>query len=150
MRRPVTLAMSGLTAVVTGIGMWTSAQSPTQPLSTVAAGVVQSGPVTVVATPSPTASATVTGHAASTRYGDVQVKLVIAAGRIVRATAVAYPRESHRDQEINAYAVPVLEQASVSAQSAQIDTVSGATYTSDGYVTSLQSALDAAHQAGAL
>jgi uncharacterized protein with FMN-binding domain len=49
-----------------------------------------------------------------------------------------------RDQEINSYAIPQLNSEAVSAGSAQIDTVSGATYTSEGYITSLQSALDKA------
>ena len=54
------------------------------------------------------------------------------------------PDASGRDQEINSEAVPELVQETMQAQSAQIDMVSGATYTSDGYVTSLQSALDQA------
>jgi uncharacterized protein with FMN-binding domain len=56
-----------------------------------------------------------------------------------------YPSGNHRDEEINAYALPVLRQAVLDAQSAHIDTVSGATVTSDGYKQSLQAALDAAH-----
>ena len=55
-----------------------------------------------------------------------------------------YPNENGRDQEINAYALPVLRQETLDAQSANIDTVSGATVTSDGYIESLQAALDAA------
>ena len=55
------------------------------------------------------------------------------------------PWNDHRDQEINSAAVPILNQESVAAQSSSIDMVSGATYTSDGYIQSLQSAIDAAH-----
>ena len=54
-------------------------------------------------------------------------------------------RESRRDVEINDAAVPQLVQETLQAQSAQIDTVSGATYTSEGYIQSLQSAIDASH-----
>ena len=58
-----------------------------------------------------------------------------------------YPTGNGRDQEINAYALPILTQETLQAQSANIDSVSGATVTSDGYLQSLQAALDAAHLA---
>jgi uncharacterized protein with FMN-binding domain len=58
---------------------------------------------------------------------------------------VEYPTENPRDQQINAYAIPQLNAEAVAAQSASIDAVSGATVTSDGYIESLQSAIDAAH-----
>jgi uncharacterized protein with FMN-binding domain len=92
-------------------------------------------------------SRTVTGAAANTRYGPVQVQITVSGGRIVSAQAVRYPTESGRDRQINSRAIPELDAAVVSAQSAGIDTVSGATYTSEGYLRSLQSALDAAHLA---
>lgn len=66
-------------------------------------------------------------------------------GKITDAQAVEYPQESGRDVRINSAAVPELNQETLQAQSAQIDTVSGATYTSEGYQQSLQSAIDAAH-----
>jgi uncharacterized protein with FMN-binding domain len=75
----------------------------------------------------------------------VQVRLTIRNGRIVTATAIDYPASGGRDREINSYAIPQLERATIVAQSAHVDTVSGATYTSDGYRTSLQAAIDAAH-----
>jgi uncharacterized protein with FMN-binding domain len=56
-----------------------------------------------------------------------------------------YPTDNGRDQEINAYALPILGQETVTAQDAHIDTVSGATVASDGYLQSLQAALDAAY-----
>lgn len=110
------------------------------------------------ARPSPTASprsqtpskTTVNGQAAETRYGPVQVQIVVSSRRIVRADAIDYPQSGGRDQEINSQAIPELDQQALQAQSARIDGVSGATYTSDGYRQSLQSALDAAHQAGLL
>lgn len=100
--------------------------------------------------PSPTpATVTVNGAPADTQYGPVQVQLTIRGHRIVRADAIVYPQGSSRDQQINSQAIPQLDDETLQAQGSQIDTVSGATYTSDGYRQSLQSALDAAHQAGA-
>ncbi|MDX6225883.1 MAG: hypothetical protein QOJ92_1652 [Frankiales bacterium] len=93
---------------------------------------------------------TVNGSSADTRYGPVQVQIRVRSGRILSADAIDYPQSSGRDREINDYAIPQLDQETVDAQSANIDTVSGATYTSDGYRESLQAALDAAHRAGLL
>jgi uncharacterized protein with FMN-binding domain len=82
---------------------------------------------------------------ASTRWGDVQVTITVTNGKITDVQVPVYPAENGRDREINSYALPVLRQEVLSAQSATIDTVSGATVTSDGYIESLQAALDAAH-----
>ncbi|MEU9743599.1 FMN-binding protein [Micromonospora chersina] len=90
-------------------------------------------------------SGTATGSVAQTRWGPVQVRITVSNGKITDVTAVQVPDGNHRDQEINDYAVPILRQAALAAQSARIDTVSGATVTSDGYRESLQSAIDAAH-----
>ena len=88
---------------------------------------------------------TYTGSVAATRWGNVQVTITVADGKITDVAVPVYPNENGRDQEINAYALPVLRQETLDAQSADIDTVSGATVTSDGYIESLQAALDAAH-----
>jgi uncharacterized protein with FMN-binding domain len=66
-------------------------------------------------------------------------------GRITDVVALRVPNGNDRDKEINDYAVPRLRQEVLTAQSANIDSVSGATVTSDGYRRSLQAALDAAH-----
>jgi uncharacterized protein with FMN-binding domain len=87
---------------------------------------------------------TVTGEAADTMYGPVQVKITVKNGKLVAVDAVEYPQNDPRDAQINAYAIPELDKEALAAGSARIDTVSGATYTSGGYVTSLQSALDKA------
>jgi uncharacterized protein with FMN-binding domain len=103
--------------------------------------------------PTPSTAAktvTVNGAAVDTDYGPVQVQVSVRGKKIISATAIAYPQSGGRDMAINSYAIPMLQQDTVAKQSAQVDTVSGATYTSDGYRQSLQSALDAAHQAGAL
>ena len=91
----------------------------------------------------------VNGQSVDTRYGPVQVQITISGHRIVKADAIDYPQGSNTDQQINSYAIPQLDDETLQAQSAQIDTVSGATYTSDGYRSSLQSALDSARAAGA-
>ena len=93
------------------------------------------------------AATMVNGSSIDTRYGPVQVQLKVSNGRIVSAIAIDYPRTDGRDEQINGVAIPTLQDETVTAQNADIDTVSGATYTSDGYRQSLQSALDAAHLA---
>ncbi|MEU2614320.1 FMN-binding protein [Micromonospora sp. NPDC007271] len=90
-------------------------------------------------------SGTATGSVAQTRWGPVQVKITVSGGKITDVIAVRVPDGNRRDQEINDYAVPILRQEALAAQSARIDTVSGATVTSDGYRESLQAAIDAAH-----
>ena len=90
-------------------------------------------------------SKTYNGSVASTRWGDVQVSITVTDGKITDVAVPVYPNENGRDQEINARALPILRQETLSAQNAHIDTVSGATVTSDGYLESLQAALDAAH-----
>ncbi|MFH0172388.1 FMN-binding protein [Streptomyces cacaoi] len=91
-----------------------------------------------------TGTRTLTGDSVQTRWGPVQVRITLKDGKLTDVTAVTYPQENPRDQQINAYAIPQLTREALTAQSADIDTVSGATYTSDGYRESLQSALDSA------
>ncbi|MGW3910303.1 FMN-binding protein [Streptomyces sp. NPDC005070] len=91
-----------------------------------------------------TGTRTVTGDSVQTRWGPVQVRVTVKDGKITESTAVVYPSGNPKDQEINSYAIPTLRRETLAAQSARIDSVSGATYTSDGYKQSLQSALDSA------
>jgi uncharacterized protein with FMN-binding domain len=74
----------------------------------------------------------------------VQVQITVRGGKITNVAVVDYPNGNPRDQEINSYAIPQLNQEVLAAQSGKIDTISGATVTSDGYIGSLQSALDKA------
>ncbi|HRA06513.1 MAG TPA: FMN-binding protein [Propionicimonas sp.] len=90
-------------------------------------------------------SGTYTGDEVETEWGVVQVQITVENGKITAAEAIEYPDENPKDQRINAYALPILSSEVLDAQSADIDAVSGATVTSDGYTESLQSALDAAH-----
>ena len=79
-----------------------------------------------------------------TRYGTVQVKVTIRSHTITDVSFVQLTSDDPRSEEINSQAGPMLLQQTLSAQSAQIDGVSGATYTTEGYEQSLQSALDQA------
>lgn len=100
------------------------------------------------ASPAPTASdATMVADGAVevTSRGPVQVRVTVASGRITAVTAVQYPSDQRRSQQINAMALPELSSQVLAAQGARIDGVSGATLTTDGYVASLQSALDVLH-----
>jgi uncharacterized protein with FMN-binding domain len=103
------------------------------------------------ATPSPAAvpsrpptPRTVVGDAIDTKYGPVQVQLVVVGDKITDVVAVVLPNRLWRDIQINNSAVPVLRQRVLDIQSAKIDVVSGASYTSSGYAWSVQSAIDKA------
>lgn len=85
---------------------------------------------------------TVAGRTYDTQYGPVQVQVTESGGRITDVAALQLPQGSGRDIDIDNYAVPQLRAEALQAQSAHIDAVSGATYTSAGYIDSLQSALD--------
>ncbi|MFI1801967.1 FMN-binding protein [Streptomyces sp. NPDC020379] len=103
-------------------------------------------PVTSPATTLPPGSRTgaFTGAVIDTRYGPVQVEATLTQGRLTAVRVLQAPSGRGRDQEIAAYALPRLTQEALGAQSAGIDAVSGASYTSEGYIQSLQSALDKA------
>ena len=119
-----------------------------------------SGPSAAPTTPARTAAPTTTpkattsakqviqGTAVDTRYGPVQVQVTLAGSKITDVAILQVPQREQRDVEINSYAVPILQQETLQAQSAKIDMVSGATYTSVGYLQSLQSALDKAKKTG--
>jgi uncharacterized protein with FMN-binding domain len=94
-----------------------------------------------------TRTVTVNGTTVDNGFGPVQVQVQIVAGKITDVTTLALPQDRH-SRSINAYAVPRLRQEALAAQSARVDTVSGATATSRAYAKSLQAALDAAHRNG--
>jgi uncharacterized protein with FMN-binding domain len=89
-------------------------------------------------------SGTVTGPVVQVKWGQVQVRATLDAGRITAVDVLRTPDENAHDRQVNAAAVPVLVRETLAAQSARIDMVSGATFTSSGYVRSLQAALDRA------
>jgi uncharacterized protein with FMN-binding domain len=119
-------------------GSTTSPGSTTTPGSTATPGSTT--------TPGSTASTAskIQGDVADTRWGPVEVEITVAQGKITNVSVLQYPNGNGRDQQINAYALPVLVDETTAKQSAAIDMVSGATVTSDGYIRSLQSALDKA------
>jgi uncharacterized protein with FMN-binding domain len=88
------------------------------------------------------ATRTITGSVESTQYGPMQVQLTMTGTKITKATVVQQTDDGQTSQQIDANAIPKLEQETLLAQSARIDAVSGASYTSSGYIQSLQSALD--------
>jgi uncharacterized protein with FMN-binding domain len=96
--------------------------------------------------PSPNGGAlTTTGDDAPNQFGDVQVQVTFAGGRITDVKALQLPFDRRRSAEISQYVEPYLRSEALQAQSAQIDLISGATYTSMSYAESLQSAIDKAH-----
>ncbi len=92
--------------------------------------------------PATAASGTVQGDAIQTRFGPVQVEVTVKNGKIMNVTALQLPWDHQRSADISQYVEPILHDEAIQAQSANVDIVSGATYTSIGYARSLQSALD--------
>ena len=154
MRRITLFLLSTVAALVLLFGYRTSrgpAATPGVDVAGAPVGVVPNGSTSDTAPGAesqPASSAsdlTVNGTVAATRWGPVQVQVIIENGRITDVKALQYPNGNGRDEEINSYALPALHDQVISAQSANIDGVSGATVTSDGYTESLQAALDTAH-----
>jgi len=90
------------------------------------------------------AARTVTGTVANTQYGPMQVQLTLTGQKITKVTVLQRTNDGSESDEIDSNAIPKLTSETLAAQSAQINAVSGASYTSQGYIQSLQSALDQA------
>jgi len=145
---------SGLSALP---GRATPSAAPSQSASSAAPTKAAGAPTKAATTPTkssaapapvqttPAASAGITGtfdgNTASTRWGPVQVRIVVKDGKIVAASALQSPDGDSRSRSISEQAIPYLVQETLAAQSDQISGVSGASYTSNGWFTSLQSAL---------
>jgi uncharacterized protein with FMN-binding domain len=91
-----------------------------------------------------TASRTVTGTVANTAHGPMQVQVTLAGQKITKVTVLQQTNDGSESVQIDSFAIPKLKSETLVAQSAHINTVSGASYTSSGYIQSLQSALDQA------
>jgi uncharacterized protein with FMN-binding domain len=159
-RRAIITIAATIAGIVLLLGFKTHAMSETASTGPVAAsspasGTSQQPSNSPTAAASPTTGATATGAPATgtrtltgstvdTQYGPVQVQVTLTGTKITDVSAIQVPSENGRDQQINSYAVPQLTQEVLTAQSAHVDMVSGGTYTSEGYLTSLQSALDQA------
>ena len=128
----------------TGTAAGTGAAAAAAGTTTGATAGAPAGTTAGAAPAAAAASGTFTGAAISTQYGNVQVRITVANGVVTASEAIDYPRSNGHDQQINSYAIPILNQEAAAASSAKIAMVSGATYTSDGYLQSLQSALDQA------
>jgi uncharacterized protein with FMN-binding domain len=139
MRRIVVTTVSTVAGVVALLGL----KPDTPDLVSTAGAPATSSPGGSTSTAG-AAPQTVTGDAIATRFGPVHVQVTLADGRITDVQVLQYPNGDRRDEEINSHALPLLVQATLDANSASVDMVSGATYTSDGYIRSLQSALDQA------
>ncbi|TVZ92107.1 FMN-binding protein [Streptomyces sp. BK340] len=142
---PIRRVVLATAATVSGVVLLLSLKPASDPAAASAAGAAPQQTAAGQESPQGGAQAagtgTVTGDVAQTQYGAVQVRLTVAGGKITKAEAVQAPKGGLSDQKTE-LSVPKLNQEAVAAQSAQIDAVSGATYTSTGYKKSLQSALD--------
>ena len=144
-------------AVVSAVGTpgtSTATSAATAPASTgPASAAPASNGSAPAATPSASAEAgqgggaatrTVTGTVANTQYGPMQVQVTLVGQKITKVTVLQRTDDGSESNEIDAMAIPQLTSETLAAQSARIDAVSGASYTSSGYIQSLQSALDKA------
>lgn len=122
--------------------------SPTPPLMS---GATSSPATSSTPTPPPSSGSaglhdgTFAGGVVQIPFGPVQVQITVSGGKITDVQTLQMPSDRSRSAQIAAYSAPILRSEALTAQSAQIYIVSGATYTSDGYAQSLQSALDAAN-----
>ncbi|MEV0735632.1 FMN-binding protein [Streptomyces sp. NPDC050549] len=142
---PIRRVLLASAATVSGIVLLLSLKPATDSSSASAQGAAAQGAAAAQESPQGGAAAagtsTITGAATQTEYGVVQVRLTVANGKITKAEAVQAPHGGTSDQK-TALSVPKLNQEVVATQSADITSVTGATYTSGGYKKSLQSAID--------
>lgn len=130
----------------------TSAPTPSStPAATIPAPAASSGPSTSASTAAPATTPTtvggvrqIVGKAEDNPYGTIQVRVTLSGGRVTDVSTLQSPNDRGRSVEIAREALPLLRQEVLKAQSAQIDVVSGASYDSQGYAQSVQSALDKA------
>jgi uncharacterized protein with FMN-binding domain len=129
--------------------------APTTPAASTPAAKSAPGATTPAAAPAPAPApaapapaarptGTFSGSTVQTRYGPVRVSVTIANGTITEVTALQLTNDGGRSVAISAQAAPMLRSEVLTAQSAAVQNISGATYTSSGYLTSLQAALDTA------
>lgn len=143
--------VAGLAALLAGVGLVVAAKAATDsaapppvtppPATTPESSHRAASPSTAPST-TPAGPRTVDGDVVGTPYGPVQVAVVIETSRIVDIRTLRTPDAAERSVRLAALATPILRQEVLTAQSAHVDTVSGATYTSEGYTQSVQYALD--------
>lgn len=139
---------AGAVGTSAGVAGTTTTQTQTGTSSGTSAGAGSSTPAATPAGTSNGQSAstggtvTIVGSTVQTPFGPVQVSVTFSGSKITNAQALQSPNWHQYSVQVNAYAVPVLNQETVAAGSAQINAVSGATYTSEAYMQSLQAAID--------
>ena len=145
--RRVVLLVAG---TVVGLVLVLSYRTPASNVATVGSASQSSGVTTSASgggnggskpTPTTAATKTATGNTINTQFGPVQVQVTATGGKITDVQALALPNGDPGSSQVSAYAGPQLHQQALSAQSANINGVAGASYTSQGYQQSLQSAL---------
>lgn len=141
MRRIVLWVMSTITLVVLLFGYHTSTSSSMASTSVTTPDIGHAGRARAGGGPS---ASTITGPQVGTQWGPVQVAVTVEGSQITDVQVLQHPTGNPTDDQINGYALPILVQQTLDAQSANIDMVSGATVTSTGYIQSLQAALDQA------
>jgi len=155
MRRAFPVLFATVVAIVLLLSFHTSPQSAV--VGARSGGGSSSVPPTTVAGagPPPTTGPgsasgvhTYTGGESQNPYGPVQVRITVSGSKLTDVVALELPSDRARSQRISAVAEPILRTEALQGQSARIDVVSGATFTSESYAQSLQSALDQAHLGG--
>lgn len=135
-------------AVLAGHNSTTSATPTSSPATTASSGTASSN-TPAASTPATTGApgatdGTYVGSSVNTRFGSVQVQVTIASGQITDVTALHLTDADGRSVQISNRAAPLLREEVLASQSASVSNISGATYTTRGYLSSLQSALDQA------
>ena len=158
-------ASEAIAALPTALPLTAASSAPAPAATAATDGTVASTPLSPSPSPSPSASTSTSpatsntaappaavqaynGELVNTRYGPVQVQVQFTGGAINEVAVVVYPDGEDKSVRINARALPTLRAEVLTAQTGHVDTVSGATYTSEAYMRSLQSAIDQARTAG--
>jgi uncharacterized protein with FMN-binding domain len=139
------LVLSGTAAgLVAVIGYHTAIPQAAASTSSASGNTINIGGSRTTATDTETTAATrsAVGSDIEYQYGDIELKVTMTAGKITDVTVVAEDITDPHSQQIDEYALPELRSQALQAQSADIDGVSGASYTSAAYEQSLQSAID--------
>ena len=130
-------------AVLSLLAVYPTSTSSSPPTAT-RGPINGSSPVALPSSRRTAAAQAWTGDVVPTQWGPVQVEITVSGDRITDVSVLQYPDGNDTDRQISAYALPQLIDETLTAQSAGIDMVSGASFTSQGYIGSLQSAIDQA------
>lgn len=147
-RAALTSIFASVGVLIIGWQAGSAAMSTTQPSVTATSSGTTGGTTSTTTTTTTTtvasADGTYTGDDVNTRFGSVQVEITVSSGQITDVTALQLTDADGRSRQISNRAAPILQSEVIAAQSSNVNNVSGATYTSDAYLQSLQSAIDKA------